>query len=216
MGNAHDICMEKTPLTGLPAVQLPPGYSIRPVGVADGRLWEQVMDQSFGGYGPGDFEKIMVENYDYDPQRVRVMFDEHGSPCATATSWRQHYRWGPGIGYVLFVGVAKSHQGHGLGGQMTLHVLHDFVLHGFHTAVLETDDYRLPAIKTYLKLGFVPRIVHPRQVQQWEDIFGQLSMEPVGYPKTIRPPADAPHPARPWPYEIQMQAKDSSSSSRIG
>jgi mycothiol synthase len=202
---SSSICMEKTPLTDLPAVLLPPGYSIRPISVAEGSLWEQVMDQSFGGYYPGEFQKIMVENYDYDPERVRIMFDENNQPCATATSWRQHYRWGSGIGYVLFVGVAKSHQGRGLGYQITLHVLHDFVAHGFESAILETDDYRLPALKTYLKLGFLPRIVHSQQYQQWDTIFTSLDMKPISYPLEIRPPMDVPHPSRPWPYELKMQ-----------
>jgi mycothiol synthase len=199
---SSDICMEKTPLAGLPAVRLPSGYSIRPISLEEGSLWEQVMEQSYGGYGPGTFQEIMVENYDYDPERVRIMFDENGQPCATATSWRQHYRWGSGIGYVLFVGVVKSYQGHGLGFQITLHLLHDFVEHGFQSAILETDDYRLPAVKTYLKLGFLPRIVRSQQYQQWDNIFASLGMEPIHYPREIRPPMDVPHPPRPWPYEL--------------
>ena len=198
--------MEKSPLSNLPAVRLPHGYRIRPIAVEEGYLWEQVMDQSYGNYEAGTFQKIMMENYDYDPERVRMMFDENGRPCATATSWRQHHRWGPGIGYVLFVGVAKSYQGRGLGSQITLHVLQDFVKHGFHSAILETDDYRLPALKTYLNLGFLPRIVHPQQYEQWSAIFTALSMDPISYPRAIRPPIDAPHPARPWPYELKMQA----------
>lgn len=203
---APDICMEKTPLTNLPEVSLPHGYMIRPIAIEEGYLWEQVMDQSYGNFAAGTFQKIMVENYDYDPERVRIMFDENCQPCATATSWRQHYRWGSGIGYVLFVGVAKPYQGHGLGYQITLHVLHDFVNHGFHSAILETDDYRLPALKTYLKLGFLPRIVHPQQYKQWETIFASLGIEPIHFPQEIRPPIDAPHPSRPWPYELKMQA----------
>jgi len=199
------ICMEKTPLSDLSPVVLPVGYTIRPISVEEGCLWEQVMDRSFGGYPAGDFHKIMVMNYDYDPERVRIMFDEHGTPCATASSWRQHYRWGAGIGYVLFVGVVKAYQGRGLGYQMTLHLLHDFVKNGFNTAILETDDYRRPALKTYLKLGFIPRIVHANQYARWEKIFAGLGLDPVPHPREIRPPRDVPHPPRPWPYELKMQ-----------
>jgi mycothiol synthase len=205
IAQSTDICMEKTPLANLPAVLLPPGYSIRSISVEEGFLWEQVMDQSYGDYGPGTFQKILVENYDYDPERVRIMFDENGQPCATATSWRQHYRWGPGIGYVLYVGVMKSYQGRGLGYQVTLHVFYDFVEHGFQKAILETDDYRLPAVKTYFKLGFLPRIVRSHQYQQWDTIFASLDMEPISYPGEIRPPMEVPNPTRPWSYELKMQ-----------
>ncbi|RPJ45307.1 MAG: GNAT family N-acetyltransferase [Chloroflexi bacterium] len=199
------ICMEKSLDAPLPPVVLPPGYTIRSIRVDEGALWEQVMDKSYGGYGPGDFQKVMVENYDFDPSRVFLMFDESGEPCATATSWRQHYRWGPGIGYVLFVGVASAYWGRGLGYMMTLHILHDFVEHGLNPAILETNEPNLPALKTYLNLGFRPRLLAPYHTDRWEMIFAALKMEPGDYPRDIRPPVDATHHPRPYPYEVWMQ-----------
>jgi mycothiol synthase len=201
------ICMEKSLAIPLEANMLLPGYILRAIHVDEGALWEQVMDQSFGGYGPGDFHKIIVDNYDYDPSRVFVMFDDHGQPCATASSWRQHYRWGPGVGYVLFVGVARPYQGRGLGCAMTLHILHDFVQHGLSLAILETNEPNLPALKTYLKLGFQPRLLEVEHEARWQQIFAALNKKPVDYPRSIRPPVDAPHPPHPYPYELKMQGK---------
>jgi mycothiol synthase len=191
------VCMEKALDGGLPEVLLPRGYSIRSIRVEEGALWERVMDQSFGGYTTGDFQRIIVDNYDYDPSRIFLMFDDHGQPCATASSWRQHYRWGPGVGYVLFAGVARAYQGRGLGYSMTLHVLHDFVAHGLNPAILETNEPNLPALKTYLKLGFRPRLLAPWHEARWTDIFRALKMEPVDYPREIRPPFEAEHPQSP-------------------
>lgn len=114
------VCIEKSLDEPLPALVLPPVYTIRSIGIEEGTLWEQVMGQSFGGYGPGDFQRILVDNYDFDPSRVFLMFDDLGQPCATASSWRQHYRWGTGVGYVLYTGVARRYQGRGLGYSMTL------------------------------------------------------------------------------------------------
>ncbi len=197
------ICMERTSLENLPPLFLPEGFTIRSIEDQEGSLWEQVMDNSYGGYAPGDFQRIMVDNYDYDPKRVLVMFDPSGLPCATATSWRQHYQWGEGVGYVLFVGVSKPYQGRGLGYWMTLHILYDFARSDLSPAILETGDSNYPALKTYLKLGFVPRIVHPNQYERWERIFRALHMAPIDYPKDCRPPLDAPHPPRPYPYELR-------------
>lgn len=191
----------------LPAFPLPPGYTIRPLewdpeNTSEARLWEQVMESSYAEpYAPGDFFRIMVMNHDYWPGRVFLMFDEHGQACATATSWRRHYLWGKGIGYLLFVGVAKPWQGRGLAKPMTLRILWDFIDKGLHTAILDTEDWRLAALKTYLGLGFTPRIVHENQFERWEKIFKALKMEPVAYSREIRPPKDAPHPPRPYPYE---------------
>jgi mycothiol synthase len=201
------ICLEKALDAPLPPVILPTGYTIRSISVNEGALWEQVMDQSYGGYSAGDFQRVMVNNYDFDPSRVFLMFDDEGQPCATTTSWRQHYRWGPGIGYVLFVGVARSHQGRGLGYTITLRILHDFVEHGLNPAILETNEDNFSALKTYLKLGFRPRILANSHYARWEQIFNNLHMEPIDYPRSIHPPMDSPHPPRPYPYELKMQGK---------
>ncbi len=199
------ICMERASLENLPPLILREGFTIRSIEEHEGVLWEQVMDSSYGGYVPGDFQRIMVDNYDYDPSRVFVMFYQFGLPCATATSWRQHYRWGEGVGYVLFVGVSKPYQGHGLGYWMTLHILYDFVRNSLSPAILETGDSNYPALKTYLKLGFVPRIVHLNQYQCWERIFQAFHMERIDYPTDCRPPLDVPHPPRPYPYELRRK-----------
>ena len=41
-------------------------------------------------------------------------------------------------------------------------------------AVLQTDDFRIPAVKTYLKLGFEPLIVHENQPKRWKDVFSAI------------------------------------------
>ncbi len=199
------VCMERPNLENLPPLLLPEGFTIRSIAVDEGHFWETVMNSAEGGgYGPGDFHRIMVENYDYDPSRVFVMFTPDREPCATASSWRQLYRWGAGVGYLLFVAVAKPYQGRGLGYWISLRVLHDFVRHGLACSVLETGEANYPAIKTYLKLGYLPRLLHESHAERWQAIFRALNMKPWEYPRVVRPPEDAPHPPRPYPYELKM------------
>ena len=42
--------------------------------------------------------------------------------------------------------------------------------------MLDTDDFRMAAIKTYLNLGFVPVYVEEGQPKRWSDIFEQLGI----------------------------------------
>ena len=43
---------------------------------------------------------------------------------------------------------------------------------GMETARLRTDDWRIPAIKTYLKIGFEPDLTsEPDYKERWEKIF---------------------------------------------
>ena len=81
--------------------------------------------------------------------------------------------------------------------------------HGLNPAILETNEPNLPALKTYLKLGFCPRLLAAHHESRWEQIFAALNMAPIDYPRDIRPPIDAPHPPHPHPYELRMQGKKS-------
>ena len=44
--------------------------------------------------------------------------------------------------------------------------------------MLDTDDFRLPAIKNYLNLGFVPVYVGENHGERWRIIFKKLGCSP--------------------------------------
>ena len=72
------------------------------------------------------------------------------------------------------VAASPEHRGHQLGYQISLAALHQFVREDVHHAVLQTDDDRLPAIVTYIKLGFSPLLIHVNQAARWERIYKNL------------------------------------------
>lgn len=204
----YDLYMERTMSVPIPEVSLPVGFAIRNVTEEDGYLWEQVMDKAFGNYEPGDFRYIMVHNHDYEEDRVFVMFDADGKPVATASSWRQHYRWGDnGVGYVIFVGVVPEYRGHSLAQQMVNFILHDFKRKGFHTALLNVEENNLPAIKTYTNCGFKPCIISPEHIDAWSEQFQKLKLAVPEYNKGCRLCLDVPHPAPPYPYALRMASE---------
>src|ERR687883_408137 len=73
-------------------------------------------------------------------------------PVASATAWRVPPEE-RATGYVHMVAALPAHRGRGLGRLVTLATLHHLRAHGFGEAVLDTDDFRLSAIRTYLGLG---------------------------------------------------------------
>ena len=81
----------------------------------------------------------------------------------------------PRSGYLHWVAVAPSAQGQRLGFDISLAVLHHFAKRGCADAVLETDDSRLPAIKTYQNLGFVPEPRHATHPERWTDVLAKLA-----------------------------------------
>jgi mycothiol synthase len=45
---------------------------------------------------------------------------------------------------------------------------------GYRRIYLLTDDFRLPAIKTYLRLGFVPFLFEEGMEQRWREVLRRL------------------------------------------
>jgi mycothiol synthase len=76
-------------------------------------------------------------------------------------------------GYVHWVGTHPDHRGKGLAYALVASVLQDFVERGYKGAYLETQPSRRAAIKTYLKLGFIPEYERDGENQQgvWSSVF---------------------------------------------
>jgi len=71
-------------------------------------------------------------------------------------------------GYVHYVGVHPAERGRRLGQLILLDLIRVFRERGLSSAILDTDDWRTPAIKSYVNLGFVPRIVEDGQLERWD------------------------------------------------
>lgn len=85
----------------------------------------------------------------------------------------------PGAGYVHWVGVLAAARGHRLGQILTQACLNGFADGGQSRAVLETDDFRLPAIRTYLRIGFVPEYRSDAERRAWSEVFPRLDAQPT-------------------------------------
>ena len=82
------------------------------------------------------------------------------------------------------VAVRPAHRGRRLGYWVCLAALRRMAAEGLHRAVLRTDDFRIPAIRTYLRLGFEPVVVHENQRARWRAVFAAIASFSSG-----RPPA---------------------------
>jgi mycothiol synthase len=78
------------------------------------------------------------------------------------------------VGYLHMVAVAPPYRGRGLGRCISLAALIHMRARGCQQAVLDTDDFRLPAIRTYLSLGFLPDMLEADHAPRWHAIFAEL------------------------------------------
>jgi mycothiol synthase len=157
----------------LPAFEPPPGVSLRVFEEAWGpAAWERIVNTAFGR--DFSFDGKMRAEPAFRPGRILFLAQE-GSPVAVAAAW-QRDRWPPGTGYLHYVAVLPGARGQGLGYWVSLAALHQMRREGSARALLETQDERLPAIKTYLKLGFAPDLDgHESYAARWEKILAQLT-----------------------------------------
>ena len=168
--------MVRPDLDNLPKLELPPGYDMRTYREGDEVHWANIISDSFGGKQrtAEDTRNEITGQERFVPDGF--YFATHdGTPVGTACAWRQTVDETE-VGYVHMVGVASAHTGHKLGKWVSLAVLIYFRDYGFRCAMLDTDDFRIPAIKTYLNLGFVPVYIEDGQPKRWQVIFEKLKL----------------------------------------
>ncbi|BBI35481.1 GNAT family N-acetyltransferase [Cohnella abietis] len=157
------LIMKKEILSDLPVFQCPPGYRIRHFQPGDERNWEDLIRHSFTRE-----VKFAHKIGDHVPSYSdRVLFICKGDqPVATATAWET----GNGEWYLHMVGVLPDYSGKGLGFAASLAALQKMKEEGGKAALLETDDFRLPAIRIYMKLGFQPVYKDESHPARWDRI----------------------------------------------
>jgi mycothiol synthase len=170
-------------LDDLPALTVPAGYRLRTFQPGDERAWAEIMEASSGLGREWTVEKVrerMVEREQFDPRGLFfVTCDaESNRPVASATAWRKSAEEQV-MGNVHMVCALDDHRGKGLGRLVSLAVLHHLRQRGFRAADLSSDDWRVPAIRTYLGLGFVPVYLTDAErfddhEARWSAIFTQL------------------------------------------
>ncbi len=171
--------MVRPDLDNLPQLQIPCNYSLRTYQIGDDQHWANVINNSFGGRRTATDARCEIMNHAiFEPEGL--FFCTHQQqPVGTACAWRWHDPNETEIGQLHMVGVHSNHAGHRLGRCVSLAVLHHLKRRQYTCAILGTDDFRLPAIKTYLNLGFLPICVDDDQPERWRNIGPRLGLPPL-------------------------------------
>jgi len=170
--------MRRKNLENLPDVIMPEEYSMRTFKDGDESAWCEIINKTVSVEGTWDLEKFNTtfrQSPVFDPERIFFAIFEDKS-IGTAMAWVKEPEEKI-TGMVHYVGVLPEHRGKNLGYLITLKVLHYMKKNGFKDVFLDTDDYRLSAIKTYLELGFEPEIIADNQSERWAEVFRNLRIE---------------------------------------
>jgi mycothiol synthase len=92
------------------------------------------------------------------------------NPAAT----RFYFPGGGELGYLV---VAPEHRRRGLGAALITAALRRLRQGGYRHIFLGVQSWRLPAIRSYLRVGFQPLIHAPELLSRWESVFAALGQE---------------------------------------
>ncbi len=147
-------------------------YALRTAVSADYGQLAELLSEGFEGQW--DAERVAAEFSPGNGVEATYVIVSSAGVVGTASARFLPDRY-PGAGYVHYVGVRVSDRGQRLGEVVTGRVLDHFAAAGLDQAVLETDDFRLPAVRTYLRLGFVPEPRAPGDARRWSKVLRNLA-----------------------------------------
>lgn len=169
----RQLFMRRPTLDDLPPMpELPPGFTLREYKPEDLEPLAALMRRAFEDeqWTPEKLRSALVDAPDV--KKIYVI-DFGGRPVASA-SVRLLPDLYPDSGYVHWVAADPDYRGQKLGYIVTLATLYEFARLGCKDAVLETDDHRLAAIKTYQNLGFEPEHTHESHIARWARVAADL------------------------------------------
>lgn len=97
---------------------------------------------------------------------------------------RYYFPFGGELGDLL---VHPAHRRQGLGSTLAGAVVQRLLMAGYESIRVGVQGFRLPAIKTYLKVGFVPFLHQEGLASRWQRICDQIQWPytPEAWPKTL-------------------------------
>ena len=167
--------MLRNDLLNLPEIVVPGGYGLRSYREGDEMAWCAIMEGNIGV--DWTVEKCRARLID-DPRFDReglffATFDEE--PVGSACAWKNAVDEKT-VGEVHMVAALESHRRKRLGHMLNASVLRRLKERGFQRAHLQTDDWRLAAIKSYLVAGFRPLNTHESHAERWASVMDRLGL----------------------------------------
>ncbi len=156
-----------------PTPQLPEGYELRPYEDADEAGYLELMARA--GFDNWDGDRLASMLRRALPGGLFVVVHQAtGRLAATAMavhSPSELHAYGGELGWVA---ADPEHRGMALGLAVCAAVTARFIQAGYRRIYLLTDDFRLPAIKTYLKLGYEPFLFCDGMSERWQAAYKAL------------------------------------------
>jgi L-ascorbate 6-phosphate lactonase len=156
------------------SIDLPAGYAMRVFRETDISALAGIYRRTLGpDYGEGWFRESVMGARFFSPDRLAVV-DHAGFPVACGMAWEPGPIRDPRRGMASFVVASPEHHRRGLGKAIMAALQRWFTRDMRREVLLETDDYRLGGIRSYLSLGFGPVTASGNDALRWANVMAGL------------------------------------------
>ena len=168
--------LQEMPPESLAAEQaLPAGYRLRTYRPEDETGYLAVMHAA--GFTHFDHKAVQLWLDKVLPDGFFLVEHEPtGQIVATAMATHNPSPLHPFGGELGWVAGSPEHAGKHLGRVVCAAVTARFLRAGYRRIYLKTDDWRLPAIATYLRLGYVPFLYADDMAERWRVVCARLAL----------------------------------------
>ena len=163
--------MFRPPALPLPEISLPAGFSIRAMRPGEESAWSYCCLGEFG------IERVSPEGFEAKIGDIPISevfyICADGRPVGTATAQLKD-----GMPFLHYIAVHPDWRGNGLAKPLIATVLqrHSALGRAALGCSLTTDDPRLPAINTYVKMGYRPVLWSDDAAQRWCAVMALLGL----------------------------------------
>lgn len=171
-----------------PGVELPAGYALRCYAAGDEALYQRLLEIEGWSMTEAQWQDYRDRLL---PRGLFLLFHrESQALVATAGAvhnqnrGRYYFPFGGELGILV---VHPDHRGQGLGQTLSACVVQRLLSAGYDCIRVGVQGFRLAAIKTYMKAGFVPFLHQEDLSQRWQRICDQIEWPytPEEWPKTL-------------------------------
>ncbi len=121
-----------------------------------------------------DYKERMLDHPNFKTDDI-IMIEKDGVGLATITAIIH----AGGQGYIHMVAAKPECRGLGIGNAMNYLATKKLYDEGCESATLTTDEFRVPAIRSYLRAGFMPVDYDEDMPLRWEKLLRELNIKNV-------------------------------------
>lgn len=117
------------------------------------------------------YRGVMTSNATYSEDRCFFVLENERAVATLAVLCNYETK----EGYIHMVACREDSRGKGYGTLLNRVAEYTLKKEGMETAHLTTDDWRIPAIKSYLRAGFEPDLTTDDFKERWEKIYAIIA-----------------------------------------